>query len=102
VNTPETIETGSEPLGPIALATAVVSALLALLTAFGVHLTTEQVAAILGLVGTGGPLLVWYLGRKKTVPLTNVVALVNKTGETVAADAATQENGTVVAVRQVA
>lgn len=87
-----------EPLAPIAAITAVVSAVLALLLAFGVSLTVEQTAAILGLVAAVGPIVVWWLGRRKTVPVDNVVALVNKQGDVVASNAANQSNGTPVSV----
>lgn len=88
-----------EPLAPVAAAAAVVSAVIAALVAFGVDLTTDQVAAIMGLVAAVGPVVVWLIGRRGTVPTGNVVAFRAKSGEVVAGDGSPAETGTPVLVR---
>ena len=67
--------------------------MLALLSAFGVELTNEQTAAIVGIPAAIGPLVVWLVGRLKTTPTVNVAAVIDRTGELVAADASALPNG---------
>lgn len=96
--TTEDTTSSGEPLAPLATVAAAVSALLALLAAFGLPLTPEQTAAILGVVGTVGPLVVWWLGRRKVVPTDNVLAFTSKSGHAVAGDGAAMQTGRAVAV----
>lgn len=93
-------QTPGEPLGPLAMVSAAVAAVLALLAAFGLDLTPAQIAAVLGVVGAIGPLVVWVLGRRKVVPTTNVVAMTAKSGRIVAGDGALAATGTPVSVRE--
>lgn len=94
----EDTTTPGEPLAPLAAVSAAVAAILALLAAFGLPLTPDQTAAVLGVVGTVGPLVVWLLGRRRVVPTDNVVAMVAKSGALVAGDGAAAETGTPVTV----
>lgn len=82
-----------EPLRPIALIVAAILGIIALLTAFGVELTNEQTAAIVGIPATVGPFVVWLVGRLKTTPTDNVAAVIDKSGDLVAASAAALPNG---------
>lgn len=54
-----------EPLVTVAAITAVVSALLSVLVAFGIDLTQAQSTAILGAVGVIAPLVVAWVARGK-------------------------------------
>lgn len=90
--------TPGEPLAPLALVSAAVSAVLALLAAFGLDLSAEQTAAILGVVASVGPLVVWLIGRRRTVPADNVVAMTAKSGQVVAGDGADATTGIPVEV----
>lgn len=58
----------SEPLVTVASLTAAVSALLALLVAFGLDLTDGQNVAIMGAVGVLAPLVVAWAARGKVMP----------------------------------
>lgn len=95
---PEDATTPGEPLGPLAMVSAAASAFLALLAAFGLDLTAAQTAAILGVIGTGGPLVVWLIGRRKVVPTDNVLAMTSRSGKVVAGDGAAAITGTPVQV----
>lgn len=57
-----------EPLLSAAGITAVVTAAITLLTAFGLDLTTDQTAAILGAVAVVGPIAVALVTRGKVTP----------------------------------
>ena len=94
----KSINSNGEPLSPVAIITGIVSALIALLVSFGLDLTPEQIGAIVSFVSLVAPVVVWLVGRNKTVPVDNVVALVNKQGDTVAANASSEANGTPVVV----
>lgn len=61
------------PVLTTAIISSIVTAVLTLLTAFGVRLTPEQQAAILGLVGVAAPWVVWYVSRRTTTPLSKPV-----------------------------
>lgn len=54
----------SEPLLTVGAITAAVVALLALLVAFGVHMSNDQRAAILGVVAAIAPLVTAIIGRE--------------------------------------
>lgn len=59
------------PLITTAAITSIVSAVIALLTAFGVHLTADQTAAILGFIAVLAPWIVALVGHNTTTPLAN-------------------------------
>lgn len=60
----------NEPLVTVAGISAAVSAVIALLVAFGLDLSTEQTAAILGVVAVLAPLAV-TVARSKVTPIAN-------------------------------
>lgn len=57
-----------EPLITVASLTALVAALVALLVAFGLKVTEDQTAAVLGLVAVVAPLVVGFVARSKVTP----------------------------------
>lgn len=59
------------PVMTTAIVTSLVTAVISLLTAFGVPMTPEQTAAILGVVGVIAPWAVWYVSHRTTTPLSN-------------------------------
>ncbi len=59
----------TEPLWTVAGVTAAVSALIALLTAFGLELSQEQTTAILGVVAVAAPAVVAAVGRGRVTPV---------------------------------
>lgn len=59
----------SEPLWTVAGLTAGVTALIALLTAFGLDLTEAQSTAILGVVAVVAPTVVALIARSKVTPV---------------------------------
>lgn len=59
----------NEPAVTVASITAVVTALLALLTAFGLSLSQDQTAAILGVVAVLAPLVSGFITRGKVTPV---------------------------------
>jgi hypothetical protein len=61
----------NEPAVAVGTITAVVTALLALLTAFGLSLSADQTAAILGVVAVLGPLVAAFVTRSKVTPVTD-------------------------------
>lgn len=64
--------TDRDPSGLFGLAVTFAGSVLALLVAFGVELTEEQIAAILGVGTAGGPLLTaWLIRRKAWAPETH-------------------------------
>lgn len=58
-----------EPLGPVAVVVAALAAILTALIAFGVDVSEAQVAAILGVASTVGPIIVWLWGRRRVTPV---------------------------------
>lgn len=62
-----------EPLITVATVTAAVTAILALLTAFGIPLSEQQQTAILGVVAVAAPLAVGLLARSQVTPNAKVV-----------------------------
>ena len=60
-----------EPVLTAATISSAVVALLALLVAFGIDLTKEQQAAILGVVAVAAPLIVAAVSRRKVTPLSD-------------------------------
>lgn len=59
------------PLITTAAITSLVSAVIAVLVAFGVQLTEAQVTALLGLVAVAAPWVVALVGHRLTTPLSN-------------------------------
>jgi hypothetical protein len=59
----------NEPLWTVAGITAAVSAVIGLLTAFGLSLTETQSTAILGVVGVLAPVVVALVARSKVTPV---------------------------------
>ncbi|WP_369069996.1 hypothetical protein [Kineococcus terrestris] len=64
-------KTTSEPLVTAAGISAAVAAVIALLVAFGIDLTEEQTAAILGVVAVLAPIAVAAAARGKVTPTAN-------------------------------
>jgi ABC-type spermidine/putrescine transport system permease subunit II len=60
----------NEPLLTVASITALVTTVLGLLVAFGVHLTGDQEKAILGIAAVVAPLVVGFIARRKVTPVT--------------------------------
>lgn len=65
----------TEPLWTVGSITAGVTAILALLVAFGLELSTEQKTAILGVVAVAAPLIVTMVGRGKVYAPATVARL---------------------------
>lgn len=59
----------NEPAITIASVTALVAALISLLVAFGVDISTDQKAAILSVVTVGAPIVAGLLIRRKVTPV---------------------------------
>lgn len=72
MNTHRKVTPGHEPVITTASITAAVSALIALLVAFGIDLTEEQTTAILGVVAVAAPLVV-IIARRYVTPRQDVV-----------------------------
>ena len=77
----------NEPLVTLASITAGVTALLALLVAFGIPITQEQQVAILGVVAVVAPFVVAIAGRAQVTPNGSVVERVDQTGTVLAGEA---------------
>lgn len=60
-----------EPLVTAATITALVTALIGVLVAFGIDLTDDQQKAVLGLVAVVAPLAVALFSRSKVTPVAN-------------------------------
>lgn len=58
-----------EPLITTGTITAAVVALIALLVAFGLDLTDDQVSAILGVIAVAAPIVVALAARSKVTPV---------------------------------
>lgn len=86
-----------EPLITIATITAAVTAVLGLLVSFGVSLSGEQQAAILGVAAVVAPLIVAAVARSRVAPWTEVAAI-REGGTVVAGPAAVQATGSDVVV----
>lgn len=91
----------SEPVWTTAGVTAAAAAIVGLLVAFGLPLTGDQQAAILGVVGVVAPLIVALVARNQVTPNTNVVAFRTSDGP-VAGDASPIKTGTPVDVAKAA
>lgn len=86
-------DTAGEPLSPVALITGGVGVALTLAAAFGLDLTAGQTAAIGSFVAFFAPVIVWWVGRRRTVPAANVVLQVAKSGDVVAGEASSLTTG---------
>ena len=93
------MEKNNEPIVTVAAISAAVAAIIALLVAFGINLTADQTAAIMGVVAVAAPFIVAAIARKFTVSLNRVAAYEKKeTDVVIAGPAAPQVDGTEVAV----
>lgn len=63
----------TQPAAAVSTITAVVSAAITLVVAFGVNLSTDQTAAILGFVAIVGPLVSGLITRTKVTPTAQIV-----------------------------
>ena len=63
------MKANTEPAITVAAITAGVTAVLALLAAFGLPLTDQQQTAILGVVAVIAPLVVGFIARRLVVPV---------------------------------
>lgn len=68
----------AEPLWSVGGITAAVTALLALVTAFGLDLTAEQQTAILGVAAVLAPLAVTLVGRARVFSPATVAKLTDR------------------------
>lgn len=59
----------NEPAVTVGTITAVVSALLTLLAAFGLNLSADQTAAVVGVVAVLAPLVAAFITRRKVTPV---------------------------------
>lgn len=75
MSTPTIPSDASEPLLSVGSITAGVTALIALVTAFGLDLTSEQQTAILGVVAVVAPLVVSLVGRGRVYAPATVARL---------------------------
>jgi ABC-type spermidine/putrescine transport system permease subunit I len=62
------MNTRNEPLLTVASITALVAALIAVGTAFGLSLTPDQQTAVLGLVAVVAPIVVGLVARRRVTP----------------------------------
>ncbi len=88
-----------EPAAVIGLVGTAVASVLALIVAFGVDLTAEQQAAILGVVAGVGPVIVGLLIRPRVSPVTTTVATVSASGTVLAGGASVLPTGVQVSPR---
>lgn len=68
----------SEPLFTVGVLTAAVTTVLALLVAFGLPISDDQQAAILGVVAVAGPLVVAALARGRVFSPATVARLASR------------------------
>lgn len=59
----------NEPVLNVGSITALVAAVIALLAAFGLPLSPEQVQAVLGVVAVAGPIVAALIARRKVTPV---------------------------------
>lgn len=86
-----------EPAVTIGVLTTAVTALLALLVAFGIDLSQGQQVAILGVIAGVGPLVVAFVTRGRVAPASTVVAQ-QVNGAVIAGPASVLANGAPVEV----
>ena len=68
----------AEPLVTTGTITAAVTAVIALIVAFGLPVSDDQQAAILGIVGVAAPLIVAFIGRSKVFSPRTVARLTRR------------------------
>jgi len=71
-------ETSSEPLFSVGTITAAATAVIAALVAFGLPVTDDQQAAILGVVGVIAPIVVAVWGRRRVYAPATVARLLRR------------------------
>lgn len=59
-----------EPIITVATITAIVSAIIASMVAFGVSFTEDQTTAVMGIVAVLSPFVVAFIARQFTTPVT--------------------------------
>lgn len=94
------LTTPGEPIWTIGGAMTFVAALLLLLVSYGVDITAEQQAGIMGVWAIVAPSILTILARRKVIPAENVAAAVNKNGELVSGPALGTLDGLPVEVWQ--
>lgn len=67
-----------EPIFTVATITGAISAIIALLVAFGIEFNEQQTTAIMGVVGVIAPFVVWGIARQWTVPVEKAEAKVEQ------------------------
>ena len=89
----------NEPVTLTGLIVAAVAAIVSLVTAFGLHVSPDQAAAIIGTVTAVAAVVGFLVARTKVTPTSNVVAFTNaRHAAPIAGPAAEQPNGTEVQV----
>lgn len=88
----------NEPVTLTGLIIAVVTVVISLVTAFGLNVSPDQAAAIIGTVSAVAALVGFLLARRQVTPTVNVAAQLDKTGTVVAGPAAAQTTGSEVVV----
>jgi hypothetical protein len=86
----------NEPIISTAFFGAVATGVIALLTAFGLELTADQTAALLGISALIAQVVVALVARRKATPNVNVVESVTSDGTRVAGEASPLPTGTVI------
>lgn len=71
-------ETSTEPLFSVGTITAAGAALLGLVAAFGLNLSDDQQAAVLGVLGVVAPIVVALWGRRKVYAPATVAKLLRR------------------------
>ena len=89
--------TEREPVLIIGLISTAVAAVIALLVAFGIDLSSGQQVAILGVIAGVGPLAAAVIARTKVIPVATVVAVVSPDGTVTAGPASPLPTGTPIA-----
>lgn len=63
----------NEPIITVSTVTTVVTATIVLLAAFGLNITPEQKVAITGFAGVVAPIVIAFIARKYTIPVSKAV-----------------------------
>ena len=71
-------EESTQPLLSVGTITAAGTAVLALVAAFGLNLTDDQQAAVLGVLGVAAPIVVALWGRRKVYAPATVAKLLRR------------------------
>lgn len=70
-----------EPLAVPATWTALATLALATIVGFGLPIPDAAAVGLIGLVGTAGPIVVWYWGRRRAWSGRSVVDIATRPGE---------------------